>query len=132
MRNTDKSIETWGNRGDKYPPVSLILKEKGGGIVLKVEYGDIFLTRGDSASFSVRVTQPDGAEYRLEPGDAMVFTVKRSTDDARHVFSIDPEDTSGLDYGEYQYDVQLTRARGNRVSTVLGPHRFCVMEEVSF
>lgn len=107
--------------------------------MLKVEYGDIFLTRGDSASFSVCVTQPDGAEYRLEPGDAMVFTVKRSTDDARHViqkdgplFSIDPEDTNGLDYGEYQYDVQLTRARGNRVSTVLGPHRFCVMEEVSF
>lgn len=29
MRNTDKSIETWGNRGDKHPSVPLILKEKG-------------------------------------------------------------------------------------------------------
>ncbi len=107
--------------------------------MLKVEYGDIFLTRGDSASFSVRVMQPDGAAYTLETGDEILFTVKASTEDTQHViqksgplFSIDPEDTSGLDYGEYQYDVQLTRARGNRVSTVLGPHRFCVMEEVSF
>ena len=39
----------------------------------------ISITRGDTRSFTVSVTDAAGAPYELKDGDRLTFTVKRST-----------------------------------------------------
>ena len=46
-------------------------------------------------------------------------------------FVIEPEDTSGLDFGNYVYDVELTLADGT-VNTIIPPSTFKVMGEVTY
>lgn len=70
----------------------------------------------------------------------MTFTVKKTVNDTDAVISknitdgnlhLSPDDTAGLDYGAYVYDCQLTTSDG-RVCTFITPHRFQVLEEVTF
>jgi hypothetical protein len=77
-------------------------------------------------------------EYELQPGDTLLFTVKKNTktDDVLiqksgpHI-EIGPSDTEGLKYGVYKYDVELTYASGF-VDTVILPTDFKITEEVTF
>lgn len=107
------------------------------------EDGRFEIVRGDSADFDIYlpIYNDEGeviGEYDLEPGDTLLFTVKKNTktDDVliqksgKHV-SILPEDTEGLSYGKYVYDVQLTYSSGF-VDTVILPHEFKINEEVTF
>ncbi len=106
--------------------------------MLKIDRQTITLTRGDSARISLGITR-DGSDYDYST-DAVVFSVKRSTDDAEYVFQkevtdgeivIGPSDTEGLPYGSYVYDVQLTTAGGD-VCTVIPPNTFQVAPEVTW
>ena len=109
--------------------------------MLKVSNGVVTLTRGDTARLSVDLTGQDGTAYEMAAGDTLVLTVKRSAADAdaliskelkgSSAFVLDPSDTSGLAYGRYRYDVQLTTAGGD-VCTVCGPSAFVVGEEVTW
>lgn len=109
--------------------------------MLKVSNGVVTLTRGDTARLSVDLTGEDGTAYEMAAGDTLALTVKRSTADAdaliskeskgSSAFVLDPSDTSGLAYGRYRYDVQLTTAGGD-VCTVCGPSAFVVGEEVTW
>ena len=108
--------------------------------MLSVTNSDIQLTRGDSAVFKVEISLESGASYNREEGDKLVFTVKKSYNSEFAYVSkevdgmillLEPKDTSGLDYGNYWYDIQLTTVEGG-VYTVVGPARFIVREEVTF
>lgn len=101
---------------------------------------EIKLTRGDTESFSLSITDTSGLEYEMQEGDKLVFTVKKSVYDEKPIiqkdivdktFIIEHEDTKDLAYGTYYYDIQLTFANGS-VSTIIKPSKFIVDEEVNF
>ena len=96
------------------------------------------MVRGDSESITVRCSAGFSA------GDKITFTVREDvespialqkevtefpTGDA--VISIDPSDTSGLDFGDYVYDIQWTTA-GGAVTTIVEKSRFTLREEVTY
>ena len=108
--------------------------------MLKVENGNIKLTRGDTGPLTVKMEQ-DGAEVEVGPNDQLTLTIKRSTTSADALVEktvtgtndivIDPADTEGLAYGSYKYDVELTTENGG-VFTVVGPATFRIGEEVTW
>ena len=101
---------------------------------------DIRFVRGDTQVFSLNIMDEDGLPYELQPTDKLVLTVKRSiynTDiilqkviDASMLIKFEHEDTEGLSFGEYVYDVQLTQ--GDIVTTVIPPTPFIVEGEVNY
>lgn len=105
------------------------------------ENNNITLTRGDSASISVSLKNPDGTDYNLQSGDMLMFTVKHNciTEDiiiqkdisSDCIINLIPTDTNTLLYGVYFYDVQLTKANG-AVNTVIPPRDFILDKEVTF
>lgn len=109
--------------------------------MLTVICNDIAMTRGDTVRLRLEVTDSAGAEYAPGAGDRLRFTVKREMSDAQpaiakiltgaeRVVTLLPEDTAGLEFGRYYYDVELTLA-GGAVHTVIPPHLFDLLGEVS-
>ena len=100
----------------------------------------IKLTRGDTAYIDVPIiTEDTGEVYQLQPNDELTLGLKRNVKEkvcclqktikGSNVFKIVPEDTSGLDFGTYKYDVQLTTTDGD-VFTVVNNAIFMVKPEV--
>lgn len=105
------------------------------------EDGTIRLTRGDTARLTVPITNStNNSEYEMQTDDTLYFSVKKSAKESEYLFQkiadgsnsihIEPEDTAGLSFGKYKYDVQLTTAAGD-VYTVIEPSVFEVMEEIT-
>lgn len=109
--------------------------------MLQITENEVFLTRGDSADISVTIYDMNGDVYTLQTGDVLTFTMKYNciTEDeilqknitADSTIHIHPEDTNGLAYGTYWFDVQLTM-NGGAVYTVIEPHKFNITKEVTF
>ena len=112
--------------------------------MLRIKGKTIYLTRGDTAMFTITIYYPNSSnqEYVVQDGDVVSFTVrseakkndasdfllqKRMVDGA---ITIEPEDTAGLDYGEYLYDVEITTASGV-VNTIITASPFVIEEEVT-
>lgn len=100
----------------------------------------ISLTRGDTASFKVNLKNEEGSNYILTDGDKLIFTLKKSTVSEEILiqkniengeFKIYPDDTRKLFYGNYVYDIQLTKENGD-VCTVVKPSLFEILSEVNF
>ena len=109
--------------------------------MLYIEGNKIKLTRGDTAFLSVPIkNNVTGEDYQIEEGCFLEFSVKKYTSDDKPLFQkkitggntfvIFPDDTKGLKFGTYKYDVQLTTAEGY-VFTVIESSLFEVMEEVT-
>ena len=109
----------------------MTIKESGGKV-------NIAMTRGDSESITVRCSEP------FNEGDAVYLTVREDAesdiafqkivtefDDGAAIFGIFPEDTEPLDFGDYVYDIQVTRA-GGIVTTLIIPSKFRLNEEVTY
>lgn len=104
---------------------------------------EIQLTRGDTARITVDIINKaeDGKKYEMQEDDILRFTVKkdyRKPDAAirkecqgSSVIHIKPEDTEGLEFGNYAYDVEL-KTGGGDVYTIIEPSRFEIMKEVSW
>lgn len=104
--------------------------------------GSIRLTRGDTARLVVYIfNESAGGDYEIKENDTLTFSVKKKTRDptalvkkqitGSNVFYIRPIDTSGLSFGRYQYDVQLTTSSGD-VYTVITPTTFELLPEVTW
>ena len=119
----------------------MTLKESGGKL-------NISMIRGDSESITVACYEKSGGGERafmpLEDGDTVYFTVRPDAEspvvlqkmiedfpEGKAVIALDPEDTADLDFGDYVYDVQLTRAN-DTVTTLIEPSRFRLEEEVTY
>ena len=88
----------------------------------------ITLTRGDSAwlKFQMYIKDDDNSKeekYVLHPGDVCYFGLKADADDDEplilrrlddYVLHLTPQDTEGLEFGTYIYDVSITYADGDR------------------
>lgn len=106
----------------------------------------IYMVRGDSESFTVRLRDKKTKEYKdFVTGDTVYFTVKKTIndtdkelqkvaeifDEGKAVFEILPEDTKEMAYGDYVYDVQLTDTDG-RIRTILKYNTFTLEGEVTY
>lgn len=105
---------------------------------MKLNGINISMTRGDSESLTVRCSTP------FTTGDTVYLTVREDAEspivlqkivtdfpDDVALFYIYPEDTEGLDFGSYVYDIQVTWA-GGVVKTLVGPAKFKLTEEVTY
>lgn len=104
----------------------------------RVIVNNIYITRGDTARLPLRIIDTDH-EYVPTDKDKVVFTLKKDITKSEYVLQkeiqnnvlvLNPEDTQSLDYGRYSYDVQITLEDGT-VETIIPPHVFKVMEEVT-
>lgn len=108
--------------------------------MFEIYRGDISIIRGDSAIFEITIVDEEKNIYTPTESDTITFTVKENTRSKPVVIQkpvidgkvvINPEDTNGLRYGKYVYDVQLVTGDG-WVDTIIPPHSFTVMGEVTF
>lgn len=97
------------------------------------------MVRGDSESITVQCTPS------FSTGDTIYFTVRQTVEDpivlqkivtefdndGKAVIIISPSDTESLDFDDYVYDIQLTKADGT-VTTLIEPDRFRIKEEVTY
>lgn len=101
---------------------------------------EISLTRGDNAEFTVVLTDETNSDYTLNGADIITLSVKENINDSFTVLQkayygtskieIEPEDTRGLSFKKYVYDIQLNTHDG-KVYTVVPPSAFYVLEEVT-
>lgn len=108
--------------------------------MFKVDNNNISMIRGDSGVFTISITDTDGSPVELTGGDVLTFTLRRAARNPAIVLQkiiadgeldIKPADTDGLTFGAYVYDIELKRADGY-VDTVIPPHEFLLMEEVTY
>ncbi|MBQ9393330.1 MAG: hypothetical protein IJU18_04995 [Oscillospiraceae bacterium] len=106
---------------------------------MKIRGKNISMTRGDSETLTVKCSDP------FEPGDTVYLTMRADAeseivlqkavtvfgDEGEAVIVLDHADTEGLDFGEYLYDIQVTRADGT-VTTLVTPASFTIEEEVTY
>lgn len=101
----------------------------------------IMITRGDTAYVNLNIFTDNMKknEYILQEGDVLSFTVKKKIYDVEPViskkftskqFKILSEDTNGLDFGKYVYDVKLLFANGD-VNTIIESSYFEICGEVT-
>lgn len=100
----------------------------------------IVLTRGDTFAARVSILDSDGNPYLPQPGDSIRFAMKRSFEDFEiplikeiptdtMLLVLNPEDTKNLPFGQYAYDIQLTKATGE-VDTFINRAKLKLTEEV--
>ena len=108
--------------------------------MFKVENNNISMIRGDSGVFTITITDTNGTPVELTDGDVLTFTLRRTARNPAIVLQknivggeldIKPADTEGLTFGTYVYDIELKRADGY-VDTVIPPHEFLLLEEVTY
>ncbi len=100
----------------------------------------ISMTRGDTVRVQLSLTEADGSAYEPTGGDSIrcAATAKRGEGPCIVVdvptdtllLELAPEDTKPLAFGEYWYDIQMTRANGD-VDTFVARAKLAVTEEVS-
>lgn len=95
---------------------------------------DIEFTRGDTQFLRFQLKDAEGNLIELSENDKVYFTVKQnqnsediliqkkfpesiSYDDEYYYFTLNSEDTSDLQYGTYQYDIELKS--GDYVKTLV-------------
>lgn len=105
-----------------------------------VNNNNISLIRGDSGVFTITITDTNDTPVELTDGDVLTFTLRRAARNPAIILQkiiaggeldIKPADTEGLTFGAYVYDIELKRADGY-VDTVIPPHEFLLMEEVTY
>lgn len=81
----------------------------------------IEIVRGTTNTIQIKVYDANGAEYDLGAGERLVFGIKKRAEDDAIIFEktgqiigsglfnvvIAPEDTEGLAFGQYVYDVGI-------------------------
>lgn len=100
----------------------------------------ITLTRGDSFAADISIYQPNGDPYIPSEGDSVRFAMKRNVKEEKVLILkdipietmrlvLDPEDTKNLEFGNYIYDIQLTKSTGE-VDTFITKSTLVLTEEV--
>lgn len=98
---------------------------------------NMLITRGDTATIDISIKDDNDQEYALQPGDKIIFSVKRLASQPDVVIEktltakqliLDSEDTDSLTFGTYKYDMVLITATD--VCTFICFKDFIVGEEV--
>lgn len=108
--------------------------------MFSVHDNNIAMIRGDSGIFKIDVTDIAGNVVALDDNDVLTFTLRRATRSPTIVLqktitdgmlTIHPADTEKMEFGMYVYDVELKRINGF-VDTIIPPHKFQLLEEVTY
>ncbi len=105
---------------------------------MKLTGTNISMIRGDTETLTIRCSEP------FITGDTVYMTVRESAEsdvefqervtsfgaEGEAVINIAHADTEGMAFGEYVYDVQVTRGDG-RVKTLVPKSRFTLEEEIT-
>lgn len=105
-----------------------------------IDKKSISLTRGDTCTIKVDILDQDGMLYEPVEGDKVRFAAKQNYEKGAPkiikeiptdtmILKLDPDDTKGLDYGKYVYDIELTKANGD-VDTFITKGTLVITEEV--
>ncbi len=92
--------------------------------MLKIDNNKITLTRGDTLTLKLTLTNTDGTEYAPESGDSLRFAISEGYEDSAYYalkyeqvipidtlsFTMLASETKKLEYKEYNYDIELTHA----------------------
>lgn len=106
----------------------------------KVRKNTIYLTRGDTFKAHLTISNPDGTEYTPSEGDYIRFALKRDIEDEEclilknipndtMILTIEPDETKGLEFGSYVYDIQITKENGD-VDTFITASKLKLTAEV--
>ena len=112
---------------------------------MKIKGTDIEMIRGDTEAIRIGVQDAGSLKVDLVDGDVVHFTVKTDPNteaiilqkivsefiEGEALITIYPQDTSGLQFRSYVYDIQLTRANGT-VKTIVPVSIFKIRAEVSY
>ena len=103
-----------------------------------LEGNEINITRGDTALIDFTLDN-----HEFVDGDAVYFSVKRSTKDTSYIINKEITNFNGntatiellsddtrIPKGKYWYDIQCSLADG-RIDTVINKERFIVLEDVN-
>ena len=90
---------------------------------------NISIIRGTTNAFSLTIEDENGEPYTLKDNEKIIFGVKSNAEnsdydickivtaseevDGAYIINLMPEDTAGLQFGRYFYDVGLQTADGN-------------------
>lgn len=100
----------------------------------------ITLTRGDTFTALITITDSDGNVYIPNTGDKIRFAMKTDYSDEAPllvkdipidtmILELEPGDTKSLAFGKYVYDIELTKATGE-VDTFITKAILKLTEEV--
>lgn len=100
----------------------------------------ITLTRGDTFTASITITDSSGNPYTPVVGDHIRFAMKSDYEDEAPllikdipidtmILVIESSDTKNLEFGKYVYDIELTKATGE-VDTFITKATLKLTEEV--
>lgn len=106
----------------------------------KTDGTKIYLTRGDTLRRQVVIQNEDGSDYQAADGDRVRFALKKDYEDPEPlilkeiptdtmILELRPEDTKPLAFGDYVYDIELTKANGD-VDTFIACACMKIMREV--
>lgn len=106
----------------------------------KIKGTTITLTRGDSFIADIQIFQQNGHPYTPSEGDSIRFAMKRNIKEDEVLILKDipistmqlilnPEDTKNLEFGNYIYDIQLTKSNGD-IDTFITKSTLILTEEV--
>lgn len=97
------------------------------GVGMELKNGDIYTpVQGDTLRFALK--HPKMNAYKSEYTDAEPLVLKDIPIDTCQL-RLEPEDTKSLGFGDYVYDIQLTRADGY-VDTFIYEAKFTLAPEV--
>lgn len=100
---------------------------------------NVYLTRGDTATLRVNITDASGEPYSMLPADRLIFTVRRLPEKgspvidktvAGNVITISTDDTKELTFGKYKFDIYLYNSSSNKLDTFIAERIFEIGEEV--
>lgn len=103
--------------------------------MFKVKNGNIYHTRGDTATLSIHLTDASGNEITDYTAK---LSVKKRFNDESYLFQMDIENgsanisheaTQSLPYGDYVYDIEVHTTDGE-VSTI-GPNEYHLLPDVT-
>lgn len=106
--------------------------------MFKIALNEIYLTKGDTARFSISIDSNSNEGYTLTEEDKVYFIVTKRPDIVpienldnnpdSYVFYksgidvvIEPEDTQNLDREVYYYQVRVVLSQNNDVNTLIEP-----------
>lgn len=103
------------------------------------EENNVYLTRGDTATLRVNITDSSGEPYIMLPDDRLIFTVRRLPEKgspvinktvAGNVITLSTDDTKDLTFGKYRFDIYLYNSMSNKLDTFIAEKIFELGEEV--
>lgn len=109
-------------------------------MTVKMRKNVVTMTRGDTCSIKISLSDGYGKEYIPDENDEIRFALKKTYDDDypliykviphdTMILKLNPSDTKELDFGKYVYDIQITFANGD-VNTFVTKAQFIIEEEV--